>query len=71
MNGKMHDTTARTFAARLYSGFAYGNSVERAFHQACDEIGDKPYRVIRQFFFHYGVDQRKVVMLRPEGGDPP
>ncbi len=69
MSGAMHDTTARTFAARPYSGFAYGNTVTRVFHQACDEIGDEPW-AIPQFFFHH-VEPLKLLVLQPGGGDPP
>jgi hypothetical protein len=71
MNGKVHDTAARTFAARLYSRLAYSTCVKRAFHQACDEIGEKPCRGTPQFFFRRSVEPRKVVVLRPGGGDPP
>ena len=42
MHGQMHDTPARAFAAYLYSGLAFGNSVKRASHQACEAIGDEP-----------------------------
>jgi hypothetical protein len=70
MNGKMHDTTARAFAARLHSGFAYDNSAKRASHQAYAESGDELYSITPQFF-NYGVDPRKIVTLRPGGGDLP
>lgn len=67
MNGEAHDTTAGTVGARPYSRFAYGNAVKRAFHQACDEPG----RGMPEFFLRHGVELRKVVVLRPEGGDTP
>jgi hypothetical protein len=70
MNGEMHDTTARAFAARLHLGFAHDTSVKRASHQAYAEIGDEPYSITLQFF-HYGVDPPKIVALRPGGGDLP
>ncbi len=66
INGKAHDTTACTFAARPYSRFAYGNSSRQPSSQACDE----PHRGMPQLFFRYGVEPRKVVALWP-GGDPP
>jgi hypothetical protein len=70
MNGKMHDTTARAFAARLHSGFAYDNSAKRASHQTYAEIGDEPDSIMPQFF-HCSVDPRKIVVPRPGGGDLP
>lgn len=69
MRGKMHDAPARVFAAHLYSGLAFGESLKRAFHQACAVIGDEPDSAIPQLFFRHGVDPHKVVLVRPEGGD--
>jgi hypothetical protein len=71
MHGQMHDTPARAFAAYLYSGLAFGNSVKRAFHQACAAIGDEPDSTRPQLFFRHGVDPHKVVLVRPEGGGVP
>jgi hypothetical protein len=66
----MHDTPARVFAAHLYSSLAFGNSLARACHQACTAIGDEPDSMVPQLFFGHGVDPDKVVLVRPEGGDP-
>ena len=71
MRGTMHDTQARVFAAHLYSRLAFGNSLARAFHQACSGIGDEPDSGVPQLFFAHGVDPHKVNLVRPEGGDPP
>jgi hypothetical protein len=70
MRGEMHDGPARTFAAFLYSGLAFGKPLKQAFHQACAQIGDEPDSVIPQLFFRDGVDPRKVILVRP-GGDRP
>ncbi len=69
--GQMHDTPARNFAAYLYSGLAFGNSVKRAFHQACATIGDEPDSVMPQLFFRHGRDPHPVVLVRPEEGGTP
>jgi hypothetical protein len=64
---------ARHFAASLYSGLAFGNSVKRAFHQACAVIGDEPHSVMPQLFVRHGIDPHMVVLVRPEeeeGGTP-
>lgn len=66
MRGKMHDTPARTFAAYLYSGLAFGNSLKRSFHQACAAIGDEPDSAVPQLFFRNGCDPHKVVLVRPD-----
>jgi hypothetical protein len=71
MHGQMHDAPARAFAAYLYSGLAFGNSVKRAFHQACAAIGDEPDSTRPQLFFRHGVDPHKVVLVRPERGGAP
>ena len=71
MRGQMHDIPARAFAAYLYSGLAFGNSVKRAFHQACAAIGDEPDSTRPRLFFRHGVDPHKVVLVRPEGGGVP
>jgi hypothetical protein len=71
MRGAMHDVPARVFAAHLYSGLAFGNSVKRAFHQACTAIGDEPDSLVPQLFFRHRVDPHRVVLVRPEGGDRP
>ena len=71
MRGTMHDAPARAFAAHLYSGLAFGNSLKRAFHQACTAIGDEPDSLVPQLFFRHGVDPHKVVLVRPEDGDTP
>jgi hypothetical protein len=71
MHGQMHDTPARVFAAYLYSGLAFGNSLKRAFRQACAAIGDEPDSTRPQLFFRNGVDPHKVVLVRPEGGGAP
>jgi hypothetical protein len=65
MRGKMHDMPARIFAAQLYSGLAFGNSLERAFRQACAAIGDEPDSAVPQLFFRDGIDPHKVVLVRP------
>jgi len=73
IHGQMHDTPARHFAASLYSGLAFGNSVKRAFHQACAAIGDEPDSIMPQLFFRHGIDPHTVVLVRPEeeeGGTP-
>jgi hypothetical protein len=73
IHDQMHDTTARHFAASLYSGLAFGNSVKRTFHQACAVIGDKPDSVMPQWFVRHGIDPHMVVLVRPEeeeGGTP-
>ena len=70
IHGQMHDAPARNFAAFLYSGLAFGNSVKRAFHQACAAIGDEPDSVMPQLFFRHGIDPHAVVLVLPgEGGD--
>jgi hypothetical protein len=66
MKGGMHDGPARVFAASLYSGLAFGNSVEHAFHQACAAIADEPDSGIPQLFFSSGSDPHKVVLVRPD-----
>ena len=69
----MHDMPARNFAAYLYSGFAFGNSVKRAFHQTSATIGDEPDSVMPQLFFRCGIDPHTVVLVRAEeeeGGTP-
>jgi len=71
IRGQMHDTPARNSAAFRYSGLAFGNSVKRAFHQACAAIGDGPGSVIPQLFFRHGIDPHKVVLVRPEKGGTP
>jgi len=71
MRGTMHDTQARVSTAHLYSRLAFGNSLARAFQQACSAIGVEPDSVVPQLFFGHGVDPRKVALVRPEGGDPP
>ena len=73
IHGQMHDTPARHLAASPYSGLAFGNSVKRAFHQACATIGDEPDSVMPQLFFRHGIDPHTVVLVRPEeegGGTP-
>jgi hypothetical protein len=65
MRGKMHDMPARIFAAHLYSGLAFGNSLQRAFQQACAAIGDEPDSAVPQLFFRDGLDPHKVVLVRP------
>ena len=73
IHDQMHDTPARHFAASLYSGLAFGNSVKRAFHQACAVIGDGPHSVMPQLFVRHGIDPHMVVLVRPEeeeGGTP-
>lgn len=73
IHGQMPDTPARHFAASLYSGLAFGNSVKRAFHQACATIGDEPDSAMPQLFFRHGIDPHTVVLVRPEkeeGGTP-
>lgn len=50
---------------------AFGNSVKRAFHQACAAVGDEPDSTRSQLFFRHGVDPHKVVLVRPERGDAP
>jgi hypothetical protein len=67
MRGQMHDIRP----AHLFSGLAFGNSLRRAFHQACTAIGDEPDSMVPQLFFRHGVDPHKVVLVRPEGGDTP
>ena len=47
--------------------FVYGNAVNRAFQQACDE----PRWGMTKLFFCHGVEPRKVVVLHPRGGDTP
>jgi hypothetical protein len=71
IRGQMHDAPARNFAASLYSGLAFGNSVKRAFHQACATIADEPDRVMPQLFFRHGIDPHTVVLVRPEEGGTP
>lgn len=71
IQGQMHDTPARNFAAYLYSGLAFGNSVKRAFHQACAAIGDEPDSVMPQLFFRHGIDPHTVILVRPEEGGTP
>jgi hypothetical protein len=65
MRGKMHDTPARMFAAHLYSGLAFGNSLKTAFHQACAAIGDEPDSAVPQLFFRNGTDPHKIVLVHP------
>ena len=65
MRGKIHDAPARIFAAQLYSSLAFGNSLQRAFQQACLAIGDEPDRAVPQLFFREGSDPHKVVLVRP------
>jgi hypothetical protein len=69
MRGKMHDTPARSFAAHLYSGLAFGCSLRSSFHQACAAIGDEPDSAVPQLFFRNGSDPHKTVLVRPGGGD--
>ena len=71
MRGTMHDIQACVFVAHLYSRLAVGNSLARAFHQARGAIGVEPDSKVPQLFFGHGVDLHKVVLVRPEGGDPP
>jgi len=66
MRGRMHDTPARVFAAHLYSALASGTSLQRAFHQACAQIGDEPDSAIPQLFFRNGTDPHKIVLVRPD-----
>lgn len=70
MNGKMHDTTARAFAARLHPGFAHDNSAQGASHQAYAAIGGAPYGITPQFF-RDSIDPRQIVVPRPGGGGLP
>jgi hypothetical protein len=56
MRGEMHDAPARAFAAHLYSSLAFGNSLKRAFHQACAAIGDEPDSIVPHLFYRHGVD---------------
>jgi len=70
MHGTMHDAPARAFAAHLYSGLAFGNSLKKA------SIRPAPRSVtadslVPQLFFRHGADPHKVVLVRPEGGDAP
>jgi hypothetical protein len=67
MRGTIQDTQARVFAAHLYSRLAFGNSLARAFRQACSAIGVEPDSMV----LSHGVEPHKVVLVRPEGGDPP
>ena len=60
---------ARTFAAHLYSGLAFGRSLKSAFHQACAAIGDEPDSAVPQLFFRNGGDPHKTVLVRPAAHD--
>jgi hypothetical protein len=65
MRGQIQDMSARTFAASLYSGLAFGNSLQSSFQQACTTIDDLPDRAAPQLFFRDGIDPHKVVLVRP------
>lgn len=69
MRGDMYDAPARTFAASLYSGLAYGKSLKHAFYQACAAIGDRPDRTVPQLFFRAGMDPHEIVLARPGPDD--
>jgi len=69
MRGEMHDTAARTFAASLYSGLAFGRSLKHAFYQACAAIGDEPDSSVPQLFFRDGTDPHEIVLVRPGHDD--
>ena len=69
MRGDLRDLSARTFAASLYSGLAYGRSLKHAFYQACADIGDQPDREIPQLFFRAGIDPHEIVLACPGPDD--
>lgn len=71
MHGTMHDIPPGAFAAHLYSGLAFGNSLARAFRQACAEIGGAPDPMVPQLLFRRGIGPYKVVLVRLEGGEGP
>jgi hypothetical protein len=65
MRGQIKDMAARTFAAALYSGLAYGHSLQNSFQQACAAIRHLPDSAVPQLFFRDGIDPHKVVLVRP------
>jgi hypothetical protein len=65
MRGEMHDGPARALAAALYSGLAFGNSLKKAFLQACAAIGDEPGTRVPRLFFRHGVGPHEIVPVRP------
>jgi len=69
MRGDMHDAPARLFAATLYSGLAFGQSLKHAFYQACAAIGDQPDSAIPQLFFREDIDPHEIVLARPGPDD--
>jgi hypothetical protein len=69
MRGDLYDLPARTFAASLYSGLAFGKSLKRAFYQACAAIGNEPDSTVPQLFFRDGTDPHEIVLVRPGNDD--
>jgi hypothetical protein len=69
MRGDIRDAPARTFAASLYSGLAFGKSLKRAFYQACAAIGNEPDSSVPQLFFRDGTDPHEIVLVRPGEDD--
>jgi hypothetical protein len=69
MRGDIHDAPARTFAASLYSGLAFGRSLKHSFYQACAAIGNEPDSSIPQLFFRDGTDPHEIVLVRPREDD--
>jgi hypothetical protein len=53
MRGEMHD------------GSAFGNSLKKAFLQACAAIGDEPDTPVPRLFFRHGVGPHEIVPVRP------
>ncbi|MGN9906777.1 hypothetical protein ACTMTJ_04390 [Phytohabitans sp. LJ34] len=70
MRGRLPDTMARMFAARVYSSLAFGESMRKAFEQGLLEVEKFPEaRVVPQLYHRPGVDPHKVVLVRPRQRD--